>query len=48
MFSLFMVIGRMIAGVHWLTDIIGSVILSTGLYMIYKAGVLLYDKNVKV
>lgn len=47
MFSLFMVIGRTVAGVHWLTDIIGSVILSTGLYLIYKASVLLSDKNVK-
>lgn len=47
-FSLFMVIGRTVAGVHWLTDIIGSVILSTGLYMIYKSSVLLFDSNVKV
>lgn len=47
MFSLFMVIGRTVAGVHWLTDIIGSVILSTGLYLIYKSTVLLLDKNVK-
>ncbi|MGN0431095.1 MAG: phosphatase PAP2 family protein [Lachnospiraceae bacterium] len=47
LFSLFMVIGRTISGVHWLTDIIGSVILSIGLYLIYKSSVLLYDKNVK-
>lgn len=47
LFSLFMVIGRTVSGVHWLTDIIGSVILSTGLYLIYKSTVLLYDKNVK-
>ena len=46
-FSIFMVIGRTVAGVHWLTDIIGSVILSTGLYLIYKSSVLLHDKNVK-
>lgn len=44
LFSLFMVIGRTVAGVHWLTDIIGSVILSTGLYLIYKSSVLLHDK----
>lgn len=47
LFSLFMVIGRTVAGVHWLTDIIGSVIISTGLYLIYKSSVLLFDKNVK-
>ena len=41
MFSLFMVIGRAIAGVHWLTDIIGSVLLSSGLFLIYK-GLILY------
>ncbi|MCI5650337.1 MAG: phosphatase PAP2 family protein [Fusicatenibacter sp.] len=34
-----MAIGRTIAGVHWLTDSIGSVILSTGLYLIYKSSV---------
>lgn len=47
LFSLFMVIGRTISGVHWLTDIIGSVILSTGLYLIYQSSVLLFDKNMK-
>ncbi|MGN0329418.1 MAG: phosphatase PAP2 family protein [Lachnospira sp.] len=47
LFSLFMVIGRTVAGVHWLTDIIGSVILSTGLYLIYKSSVLFFDKKAK-
>jgi undecaprenyl-diphosphatase len=32
-----MVVGRLISGVHWLTDIIGSVLLSTGVFMIYKS-----------
>ena len=35
-FSAFMVLGRLIAGVHWATDIVGSVFLSSGLFMIYR------------
>jgi undecaprenyl-diphosphatase len=35
-FSAFMVIGRLISGVHWATDIAGSVFLSSGLFMIYR------------
>ena len=44
-FSLFMVLGRLISGVHWLTDIVGSIMLSAGLFCIYKAVVLLYYKE---
>ena len=40
LFSVFMVIGRLVAGVHWLTDIVGSVLLSAGLYSLYRAAVL--------
>ena len=36
-FSALMVIGRTVAGVHWLSDIIGSVLLSAGLYLIYRS-----------
>ena len=36
LFSAFMVVGRLISGVHWATDILGSVFLSSGLYMIYR------------
>ena len=43
-FSAFMVIGRLISGVHWVTDIIGSVLLSAGLYMLYRSAVLYSDK----
>lgn len=35
-FSAFMVIGRLISGVHWATDILGSIFLSSGLFLIYK------------
>ena len=35
-FAAFMVIGRLISGVHWATDIIGSVFLSSGLFTIYR------------
>ena len=44
-FSGFMVIGRLISGVHWFTDIIGSVMLSAGLFYIYKAIVISLDKK---
>lgn len=43
LFSLFMVLGRTVAGVHWLTDILGSVLLSAGLFSIYSAAVILID-----
>lgn len=44
-FSVFTVIGRIISGVHWITDIIGSVLISTGLFFIYKSTVFIIDKN---
>ncbi|MBE6915159.1 MAG: phosphatase PAP2 family protein [Ruminococcaceae bacterium] len=47
-FSMFMVIGRAVCGVHWLTDIVGSLLFCGGLFHIYKAFILLLDKRGKV
>ncbi len=45
LFSAFMVIGRLAAGVHWATDIVGSVLLSAGLFTVYRASVRLADQR---
>ena len=44
-FSIFMVLGRLISGVHWFTDIVGAIMLSAGLFCIYRAVVLLCYKG---
>jgi undecaprenyl-diphosphatase len=46
-FSAFMVTGRLISGVHWATDIIGSILLSAGLFMLYRSAVGYADKAMK-
>ena len=44
-FMLLMVVGRTVAGVHWLTDIFGAVLLSAGLFLLYKACVMMMDRK---
>ena len=43
LFAAFMVIGRSVSGVHWATDIVGSVLLSFGLFKFYQSAVSAID-----
>lgn len=43
LFCVFMVTGRLVSGVHWATDIIASVLLSLGLFFLYRAMVFHLD-----
>lgn len=36
-FTVFMVLARLVSGVHWITDIIGGIFLSMGLVLIFSA-----------
>ena len=44
-FSAFMVIGRLVSGVHWATDIVGAVLLGAGLFAVYRGAVALADER---
>ena len=44
-FTAFMLIGRLLSGVHWLTDIVGSMLLSAGLFCLYMSAVLLLERE---
>lgn len=47
LFSLFTVIGRTLSGVHWLTDIVGAILFSGGLYLLYVSSVLFFNQKMK-
>lgn len=38
LFTVFMVLGRLISGVHWLTDILGGALFSAGVVLLYHWG----------
>lgn len=43
-FTAFMLVGRLLSGVHWLSDIIGGVLLSAGLVTLYASAIRLGRK----
>ena len=44
-FIAFMVIGRLVSGVHWITDIIGGALFSTAIVLMYYAICNIVTKN---
>lgn len=47
-FTVFMVVGRLLSGVHWLSDIVGGVLLSAGLVPLYGACSKAAEKCLKI
>ena len=45
LYASFMVIGRLLSGVHWLTDIVGGILLSAGLLLMYVATVEIWENR---
>ena len=43
LFTIFMVISRLFSGVHWLSDIIGGILFSAGMVLLYRY--FIYSKN---
>jgi undecaprenyl-diphosphatase len=46
-FTAFMVMGRLISGVHWITDIIGGLLFSSGIDLIYYSIITHFKNNIK-
>ena len=44
-FSVFMVVGRLISGVHWLTDIVAALLISIGSFELYRGSMLLFTRG---
>lgn len=47
-FSMFMVLGRLVSGVHWVTDIVGAVLLAFGLFAMYRFAVDCIDERLSI